>query len=224
MNDVDINEKVFEKIVSDDWGSEVNKVKKLMTFYHCALMEVETKFKVISAELSLNYDSNPIESIKTRIKSVDGILKKLKKKGLDVTTDNIENNIFDIAGVRVICSYEDEIYSLIESFLNQEDVYLVEIKDYIKNPKESGYRSVHLIIEIPIFLYNETKRVKVEIQFRTLAMDVWASLEHKIRYKKDLNDEKLKLINDTLLKCAELCKTVDYIMGDLKDISDDPDI
>lgn len=145
--------------------------RQMMTYYNCALMEVETKFKVLNEQFSLFYDRNPIESIHTRIKSQSSILKKLQKK-----------NLFDIAGVRVVCSFTKDIYSLANSFLNQDDVRLIEKKDYIENPKENGYRSLHLIVEIPIFLSDEKKWVKVEVQFRTIAMDFWASLEHKIRY------------------------------------------
>jgi CDP-ribitol ribitolphosphotransferase / teichoic acid ribitol-phosphate polymerase len=159
--------------------------RQMMTYYNCALMEVETKFKVLNEQFSLFYDRNPIESIHTRIKSQSSILKKLQKKNLALTIPNIENNLFDIAGVRVVCSFTEDIYSLANSFLNQDDVRLIEKKDYIENPKENGYRSLHLIVEIPIFLSDEKKWVKVEVQFRTIAMDFWASLEHKIRYKKN---------------------------------------
>ena len=178
--------------------------RQMMTYYNCALMEVETKFKVLNEQFSLFYDRNPIESIHTRIKSQSSILKKLQKKNLALTIPNIENNLFDIAGVRVVCSF------------SQDDVRLIEKKDYIQNPKENGYRSLHLIVEIPIFLSDEKKWVKVEVQFRTIAMDFWASLEHKIRYKKNLSKERLDEIDKELLECAKICKTLDEKMEEIK--------
>ena len=176
--------------------------RQMMTYYNCALMEVETKFKVLNEQFSLFYDRNPIESIHTRIKSQSSILKKLQKKNLALTIPNIENNLFDIAGVRVVCSFTEDIYSLADSFLSQDDVRLIEKKDYIQNPKENGYRSLHLIVEIPIFLSDEKKWVKVEVQFRTIAMDFWASLEHKLRYKKNIPEDEAKLIAQELYDCS----------------------
>ena len=158
-----------------------------MSYYECAIMEVETKFRVLNHELSLEYDNNPIESIKTRVKSYDSILKKIRRKNIPLNLRAIEDNLKDIAGVRVICSFPDDIYKLAESFLKQDDITLIERKDYIKNPKPSGYRSLHLIVQVPIFLQNEKKMVNVEVQFRTIAMDFWASLDHKMRYKKELS-------------------------------------
>lgn len=190
--------------------------RQLMSYYNCALMEVETKFKVLNEQFSLYYDRNPIESIHTRIKSQTSIVKKLQKKNLVLTIPNVENNIFDIAGVRVVCSFVDDIYTLSKSFLNQDDIRLIEIKDYIKNPKENGYRSLHLIIEIPIFLSDEKKWVKVEVQFRTIAMDFWASLEHKIRYKKNLTNQKLEEIDKELYECAKICQQLDEKMKEIK--------
>ena len=152
----------------------------MMSYYQCAVMEVETKFKVLNQEYSLQYDKNPIEGIKTRIKSYDSLLKKIRRKDIPLTLTAIEENIQDIAGVRVICSFPDDIYELAESFLKQDDITLIEKKDYIKNPKPSGYRSLHLIVKVPIFLQNTKKLVTVEVQLRTIAMDFWASLEHEI--------------------------------------------
>ena len=144
------------------------------------------------------------------------MLKKLQKKNLALTIPNIENNLFDIAGVRVVCAFTEDIYSLVNSFLSQDDVRLIEKKDYIQNPKENGYRSLHLIVEIPIFLSDEKKWIKVEVQFRTIAMDFWASLEHKIRYKKNLSKERLDEIDKELLECAKICKTLDEKMEEIK--------
>ena len=192
--------------------------RQMMTYYNCALMEVETKFKVLNEQFSLFYDRNPIESIHTRIKSQSSILKKLQKKNLALTIPNIENNLFDIAGVRVVCSFTEDIYSLANSFLNQDDVRLIEKKDYIQNPKENGYRSLHLIVEIPIFLSDEKKWVKVEVQFRTIAMDFWASLEHKMRYKKDIPESQVKFLQEELYDCAEQSAKLDERMQGIRDV------
>ena len=135
----------------------------LMAYYRCAIMEVETKFRVLNEQFSLQYDRNPIESIKSRIKSIDGIIKKANKKGIPITMESIEKNIRDIAGIRVVCSFPEDIYMLADCLLRQDDVLLVERKDYIKNPKPSGYRSLHLIIEIPIFLQNEKRMMMFDI-------------------------------------------------------------
>lgn len=194
-----------------DWilGSTL-PYRELMAYYRCALMEVETKFKVLNEELSLEYDRNPIESIKARLKSFDSITNKLIERNLPMSLESMENHLNDIAGVRIICSFPSDIYKLAESFLNQNDITLVERKDYIKNPKANGYRSLHLIVEIPIYLHDHTKRMKVELQFRTISMDWWASLEHKIRYKKEV-DVPSQLTQE-LFDCAEAAALLDTRM------------
>ena len=188
--------------------------KELMAYYRCAMMEVETKFRVLNEELSLEYDRNPIETIKTRLKSVDSIAEKLSRQNLSMTVDNIENNMHDVAGVRVICGFPSDIYTLSEAFLNQDDITLIERKDYMANPKPNGYRSLHLIVEIPIFLHDEKKPMKVEVQFRTISMDWWASLEHKIRYKKDVKVPKD--IAEELRECAEAAAILDGRMEQIQ--------
>ena len=184
--------------------------RELMSYYRCAMMEVETKFSVLNEELSMQYDRNPIETIKTRLKSPESILEKCYRKGISVTTESIEQNLFDIAGVRVICSFPSDIYMLSDALLKQDDIRLITLKDYIKKPKENGYRSLHLIVETPIFLHKDKKLMKVEVQFRTISMDWWASLEHKIRYKKDcfLSEESEK----ELKLCAEISAELDERM------------
>ena len=159
--------------------------RELMAYYRCAMMEVKTKFNVLNEELSLQYDHNPIETIKTRLKTPESILEKCKRRKIAVSVESIEENIFDIAGVRVICTFPSDIYRMADALIKQDDIRLINRKDYIKEPKSNGYRSLHLIVEIPIFLHDEKKLMKVEVQFRTISMDWWASLEHKIRYKKD---------------------------------------
>ena len=192
--------------------------RELMAYYNCAMMEVATKFNVLNEELSLQYDRNPIESIRTRLKSVDSIAEKLTRKGisLPLNVERIQEEIHDIAGVRVICSYPSDIYMLSEAFLRQADIFLVERKDYIQNPKPNGYRSLHLIVEVPIFLHNRKKLMKVEVQFRTISMDWWASLEHKIRYKKDLGEANQTHIEQELKECAEISAALDKRMEALQ--------
>lgn len=188
--------------------------RELMSYYRCAIMEVETKFNVLNEELSLQYDRNPIETIKTRLKSPESILEKLHRKNHPVTVDSIEQNLNDIAGVRVICAFPSDIYQLEEAFLKQDDIRLVERKDYIANPKSNGYRSLHLIVEIPIFLHDHKRLMRVEVQFRTISMDWWASLEHKIRYKKGLQESDH--VDQELFECAKMSAELDSRMEKLQ--------
>ena len=181
--------------------------REMMSFYTCAMMEVETKFRVLSEDLSFSFERNPIETIHTRLKSPESIMNKLIRREIPLSIESIEENIHDIAGVRVVCTFQSDIYMLAESFLNQDDVTLIQRKDYFQNPKPNGYRSLHLIVSVPIFLHNEKKSMKVEVQLRTLAMDLWASTEHKIRYKKDIyvSPEDSR----ALLECAQGCSEID---------------
>lgn len=192
--------------------------KELMAYYRCAMMEVSTKFHVLNEELSLQYDRNPIETIKTRLKSPESLLEKLNRRQLPVTVESIEGNITDVAGVRVICSYVSDIYMLADSFSGQDDITVLCRKDYIQNPKANGYRSLHLIVGIPIFLRDEKKIMKVEVQFRTISMDFWASLEHKIRYKKNLPNSGE--IEKELLECAVLNAELERRMELLQEKAD----
>ena len=179
---------VRHSLMSDEFLDFVKDNTKpldsLMAYYRCAIMEVETKFKVLNEQFSLEYDRNPIESIKTRVKSMEGIIKKVRKKELPLTLEAIEENINDIAGVRVVCSFPEDIYLLADCLLRQDDIRLVEKKDYIQKPKESGYRSLHLIVAVPIFLQNEKREMKVEVQLRTISMDFCGFMVHKVRYIK----------------------------------------
>ena len=212
---------VRQSLLSDEFLNFMQQNKKpfdlLMSYYECAIMEIETKFRVLNHELSLEYDNNPIEIIKTRVKSYDSILKKIRRKNIPLNLQAIEENLKDIAGVRVICSFPDDIYKLAESFLKQDDITLIERKDYIKNPKPSGYRSLHLIVQVPIFLQNEKKMVNVEVQFRTIAMDFWASLDHKMRYKKELSDEEVEILQEELYDCAKQSAALDERMQRIRD-------
>ena len=192
--------------------------KKLMTYYSCALLEIETKFRVLNQQFSLEQEHNPIETIKTRLKSTESILEKLHRKNLPMNMAAVEENLYDVAGIRVICPFINDIYCLADCLLQQDDVTLIEKKDYIKNPKENGYRSLHLIVETPIFLQNEKRLMKVEVQLRTIAMDFWASLEHRMRYKKNLNPELSDMLSAELKDCAETSASLDIRMGRVKDI------
>ena len=186
----------------------------LMSYYKCAMMEVETKLNVLNEEFSLRFDRNPINSIHSRLKSPMSIEEKLASKNLPMTLQTIEKNLNDIAGVRVICSFLEDIYLLADCLLQQDDITLIEQKDYIANPKPNGYRSLHLIVQIPIYLQAGKRNMRVEIQLRTIAMDCWASLEHQLRYKKDFADTKQ--ISNELQRCAAISAELDMRMDRLR--------
>ncbi len=191
------------------------KFNKMMAYYRCAMMEIETKFNVLNEEFSLQYDRNPINGMKSRLKNPISIKEKMERKNLPFSIESAEENLNDIAGIRVICSFYDDVYSLAEALLKQDDITLVEMKDYIKNPKPNGYRSLHLIVSVPIFLEKEKRMMKVEIQLRTIAMDFWASLEHQLRYKKDF--EFTEEMAQELLNCATLSAELDGRMNSLRE-------
>lgn len=205
------NEKFLDRI-----SRHLEPIEQMNAYYRCAIMEIETKFKVLSEQFSLKYDRNPIETIKSRLKSQDSILKKMGRKGIPVTIENMEREIDDIAGVRVICSFVEDVYMLADCLLQQDDITLLEKKDYIKHPKDSGYRSLHLIVQVPIFLQNEKRPMKVEVQIRTLAMDLWASQEHKLRYKKHIPENEEEVISQELAECAQVLAAVDGRMQSLR--------
>ncbi|WP_019849384.1 GTP pyrophosphokinase family protein [Desulfitobacterium sp. PCE1] len=207
---------VRDNLMSDEFLEFIRQNKEpydmLMSYYRCAIMEVETKFKVLNEQFSLQYDRNPIEGIKSRIKSRKSLIKKIRNRGIPITLEAIEENITDIAGLRIICSFPEDIYMLEECLLEQDDVTLIERKNYIKEPKPSGYRSLHLIVEVPIFLHKEKRNVKVEVQLRTIAMDFWASLEHKLRYKKSIPENQSQELARELAECAEISAMLDERM------------
>lgn len=185
---------------------------RLMSYYSAAMLEMETKFKVLNIEFNGKFDRNPIETIKTRLKKPRSIMEKMRRIGQPLSVENIERELSDVAGVRVICSFVDDIYNLADMLALQDDVYILKTKDYIKNPKPSGYRSLHLIVETPIFLSNEKRYMRVEVQLRTIAMDFWASLEHKVRYKKDIPEEQIQEIARQLQACAQTVSETDEKM------------
>lgn len=212
-----LRERVFRELstkeIHDLLQREQKPYKELMAYYQCALMEVETKFRVLNEQFSLAHDRNPIESIKTRVKSLESITEKLNRRNLPFSTQSIEENLTDIAGIRIICSFREDIYFLADCLLEQDDITLIQRKDYIENPKENGYRSLHLIVEVPIFLEHKKKMMKVEVQLRTIAMDFWASLEHKLKYKTDNNvPEDIK---EELQECAKTISKLDLKMQNI---------
>lgn len=223
-----MNANVIENISNSDFETLFDSSRpffQLMTYYGCALREVETKLQVLNDEFKLNYDRNPIESIQSRIKSVRSIMGKLERKNIIIdhadvnkTVQEIESRINDIAGIRVICSFPEDIYKIADQLISQDDITLIRKKDYILEPKANGYRSLHLIVEVPVFFSTGKRGMKVEVQLRTIAMDFWASLDHKLKYKKDIENQAY--IADELKKCAEIITATDYRMQELRKMID----
>lgn len=187
--------------------------KELMMYYECAILEVRTKVEVLDKEFSVRYQRDPVESIKTRLKSPLSIVEKMRRKGLPLRLDTLERSIHDVAGIRIVCSFVDDIYAVANLLTSQDDITLLETKDYIKNPKPNGYRSLHLLVGIPIFLSSGKKEMCVEVQIRTVAMDFWASTEHKIKYKKDIADREN--VTNRLRICAEKVAALDLEMQEI---------
>lgn len=186
----------------------------MMHLYDSAVRQLKLKFEVLNNEFSVMYAHNPIHHIESRLKSPDSIIAKLVKKGYPVTIESAKKNVNDIAGVRVVCGYIDDVYSVAEMLERQTDMEIVKIQDYIKTPNYNGYRSLHLDIKVPVYLSDRTEHVIAEVQIRTIAMDFWASLEHDIRYKAD----KSKLpegINEEMLECSGKIAEIDKKMQDM---------
>ena len=213
-----INPTIFEHIPRMDRPELIlandPRFKQLLMLYECAIMQVNTKLQVLNNEFSHAFKRNPIESIKSRIKTPESIWEKLMRRNLPIDASAIERDLTDIAGIRVICPFQDDIYNIAELLISQDDVTLVEKKDYIKNPKPNGYRSLHLIIAIPIYLATGKKMMKVEVQLRTIAIDFWASLDHKLRYKQNIDNADE--IVEELKECADIIAGVDLKMQDIR--------
>lgn len=190
-----------------------NDWKNGLLVYKFALDEIDTKLSILSEEFEFIHNHNPMEHVKSRLKEPNSIMDKLKRKGLEVTLSNAREHVRDIAGVRVTCSFVADIYKVYHMLSKQDDIKVIEVKDYIKYPKPNGYRSFHLIVEVPVFLANSTERVPVEIQIRTIAMDTWASLEHKIFYKYD--QEIPEEIKDELKQAADTVRALDDKMENI---------
>ena len=211
INDIDVEELASS---AQFFLGQAIQYQQLMMMYDCAIKEVRTKLEVLNTEMSLRYQRNPIEYINCRIKKPVSIAKKLASKGCPVTCASILNNLDDVAGIRVICPFIDDIYMVAEKLISQDDITLIEAKDYISHPKPNGYRSLHVIVEIPVFFADHTRNMRVEVQIRTIAMDFWASLDHQLRYKKDIPN--VDMISARLKKCADVISATDLEMQSIK--------
>lgn len=201
-------DKLYSRTLKIMWS--VVQYEEMRMTYSCALKEIKTKFDVLNTEFNVRNKRNPISSVSTRLKSTESLFRKMSDRGIPPTIENAGRYINDIAGIRVICSYIDDIYGIADALLRQDDVALVERKDYIKNPKPNGYRSLHLIVRTPVYFADRKKEVNVEVQIRTIAMDFWASLEHQMKYKRDIPDQ-IRVAN-RLKQCAEVIAHTDEEM------------
>ena len=197
------------------FNGESIEFDKMMMMYSCAIKEVATKLQVLNDELSIMSKRNPIEFIQTRLKKPDSLAATLEQNGLPRSIETIRNHLNDVAGVRVICAFIDDIYKIADMLIAQDDVHLIKTKDYIKNPKMNGYRSYHLIVEVPVFFSDHKEQMRVEVQIRTIAMDFWASLEHQVKYKKDIKDAEN--IAYELRACADVINRTDFHMQAIRD-------
>jgi len=206
----------FPQEQRDEVLENAHSFMALLMQYRCAIREIETKLNVLNDEFSLRHERNPFESIKSRVKEPLSIFEKMERKGYPLSVESIEENLNDVAGIRVICSFVEDIYYLADMLAAQDDLEVLQVKDYIKNPKPNGYRSLHLIVQIPIFLSDQKKNMRVEVQFRTIAMDFWASLDHKLKYKKNVS--KPEVIAAELKKCADVICSVDQRMQEIRNM------
>ena len=203
-------DEVFLPDVYGELRSTSMEWERMQLIYDAALREVNTKLETLNNEFKIKHQYNPIEHMTSRIKSPESIAKKMQHNSRELTVENIVRYINDVAGIRVICSYIDDIYLIADALLRQDDITLIAKKDYIEHPKENGYRSLHLIVEVPVFLTNHKKPMKVEVQIRTIAMDFWASLEHQMKYKQEIPDSE-EIINE-LRDCAAVIRETDERM------------
>ena len=192
--------------IPEELFEQAEKMQELFLYNRCAIKEIQTKLEILNDELAMKTQRNPIETVSSRVKSPRSILEKLDRKGYPLTVESVWENLSDVAGVRVVCSFIEDIYDVAEMFMRQDDIQVLEVKDYIKEPKENGYRSLHLIVEVPVFLSDKKLPMRVEVQIRTIAMDFWASLEHQVKYKRGVPDAVR--ISEQLKECAEtICET-----------------
>lgn len=197
-----------------DFEDKMGKMKELRMIHSCAIKEVSTKLEVLDYEFKIRGKRNPIEYIKSRVKEPKSIMDKLQRKGLRMDVETAEKNLNDIAGIRVICSFVSDIYEIAEMLKIQEDVTLIEEKDYIQNPKSNGYRSLHMVVEVPVFFSDHPEPVRVEVQIRTIAMDFWASLEHKLYYKR--GERASADMKNDLKECADVIAATDIRMQNIQ--------
>ncbi len=198
-----------------DRNGDIDSWKEVQLIYNSALKQISTKLEILNDEFQHVHRYNPIEHIKSRIKTSESIVKKLKKHGYESTIDNMVKYVNDIAGIRVICSFTSDIYRIAEMISNQSDIKVISVKDYIVNPKASGYKSYHMLVTVPVYLSDRIEDTKVEIQIRTVAMDFWASLEHKIHYKFEGNAPEH--IKEQLVECAQMVAELDARMLSLNE-------
>ena len=204
---------------------EISEFIDLMQVYEGAMYEISTKLEILDDEFQVRFSHDPIHHMERRLKSVDSIIGKLKRRNLPLNTRAVKDNLFDVAGIRVICNYRDDVYSVANYLSAQSDIQVLRVKDYIKNPKQNGYRSLHVIYAVPVFLSSGAHYTPVEVQFRTIAMDYWASLEHALRYKSDLPDAKLAEHSQTLLDCARSLQNIEVQMQNIhRDINGAPQV
>lgn len=201
--------------VPEMWVDQARQFQQAMMRYTCAIREVKTKLEVLNDELSVKNQRNPIEMIKSRVKKPKSIVEKLQRRGFEISLESMEKNLDDVAGIRIICSFLDDIYEVADMLIRQDDVKVIAVKDYIQNPKPNGYRSYHMIIEIPVFFSDSKKPIRVEVQIRTIAMDFWASLEHQLKYKKSFIDDNGE-ISEELKQCAEVIAGTDVKMLEIR--------
>ena len=195
------------------WGTD--EFARVMACYSGAINVVETRFQVLNEQFNASNSYNPIDTIKSRLKSEESIAEKLRRRGLPVNLESVRKNLNDVAGIRIICPFEEDIYTVSECLLAQEDITLVERKDYIARPKGNGYRSLHLIVEVPVYLPESKEMMRVEVQLRTIAMELWAELEHRMRYKQGLDPALAESLAAELRDCADDCAELDSRMGGL---------
>ena len=196
--------------VPDSMGEWTHQFQEAMMMYNCAIREVKTRLEVLNDELSVRNKRNPIELIKSRVKRPISIIEKLQRRGYPISLSSMMENLDDVAGVRVICPFVDDIYDVADMLMRQDDILVVNIKDYIRFPKDNGYRSFHMIVEAPVFFSEKMRYMRVEIQIRTMAMDFWASLDHELKYKKEIPDGEA--ISQELKECADLIAGTDEKM------------
>lgn len=200
--------------IPEGFLNEAVRFREMMMMYTCAIREVKTKLEVLNDDLATKNQRNPIQMIKSRVKKPASIIEKLKRRGYPLTIQSIVENLDDVAGVRVICSFLDDIYTVAEMLARQDDVKVLMVKDYIRCPKVNGYRSYHMIIEIPVYFSGRKQNIRVEVQIRTIAMDFWASLDHQMKYKKNLDDSGE--ISEELRECAETIAQTDMRMLNIR--------
>ncbi|MFR3727322.1 GTP pyrophosphokinase family protein [Lacrimispora sp.] len=201
--------------VPDPLLKQAYQFQEAMMMYTCAIRELKTKLEVLNDELSVRNSRNPIEMIKSRVKKPVSIVEKLQRRGLPVSLESMMENLDDVAGIRVICSFLDDIYAVAEMLTRQDDVQIIAIKDYIRHPKNNGYRSYHMIVEIPVFFSDQKKMMRVEVQIRTIAMDFWASLDHQLKYKKEVENYSEE-ISAELRDCADVIANTDERMLNIR--------